>query len=61
MSENKKQNREKGKKKEKENKRVRTGSFKFSQPWSEGDNHSQFHQNISALALFLASAPVPKF
>ena len=35
------------KEKERENKRARTGSFNFSQPKSEGENHSQFHPKSS--------------
>ena len=33
------------KRREKQNKRARIGSFNFAQPKSEGGNHSQFHPN----------------
>ncbi|PHT74244.1 hypothetical protein T459_21521 [Capsicum annuum] len=49
------------KKKERENKRARTGSYSFSQPGSQGGNRSQHRQKFSALVLSSASAPIPKF
>ncbi|PHT75784.1 hypothetical protein T459_19306 [Capsicum annuum] len=52
---------EKHKERDRENKRARTGSFNFSQPRSEGGDHSQFHQKFSSLTPTSTSAPVPMF
>ena len=46
---------------EKQNKSIRTSSFSFAQPKSEGENCSQFCPKSSVLAPCTASAPVPKF
>ena len=49
------------KKKERERKKARIGSFNFARPKLEGGSHSQFRPKSSIPALSLASAPVPKF
>ncbi|KAF3631200.1 hypothetical protein FXO37_28104 [Capsicum annuum] len=46
------------KKKERENKRARSGSFNFSQPKLEGGNHSQSRPKFSVLTPFSASVPM---
>ncbi|PHT38855.1 hypothetical protein CQW23_22428 [Capsicum baccatum] len=51
----------KTKEKERENKRPRIGSFNFTQPKSEGGNHSQFHLKSFVPAPSSASAPMLKF
>ncbi|KAF3643033.1 hypothetical protein FXO38_20814 [Capsicum annuum] len=52
---------DKNKDKERENKRDRIGSCNFTQPKSEGGNHSQLHLKSLVLALSSASSPVSKF
>lgn len=49
------------KKQERENKKDRIGSFRFTQPRSEGGNNSLSYQKSLAPALSSASALVPKF
>ncbi|KAF3658656.1 hypothetical protein FXO37_14318 [Capsicum annuum] len=48
-------------KKDRENKMDRTGSFKFAQPKSQGENRSQFCSKPSVLASSSPSAPMLKF
>ncbi|KAF3616825.1 RNA-directed DNA polymerase -like protein [Capsicum annuum] len=45
---------------DRQNKRVRSGSFSFSLPKSEGGNHSEFYPKLAVPAPSSASAPLPK-
>jgi len=51
----------KSKERERVNKKVRTGSFSFSQPGSQGGNSSQHSQKFLVPAPSSASVPAPKF